>query len=486
VALAWFATLSALVVLALSWKFPLDPDLFWHLRAGGDILAQGIPRVDWYSHTFANFPWVDHEYAQEVFMIWLHRLGGFRLLSIVYAVIVTLAVLLGIKWSLPKRISWFGSLLAGLAFAALAQSFLGARPQMFTYAFILLALGIARRLVERPKSRLIWLLPPLFAVWANWHGSFIAGLIIIFILVSAKALFLLVPGRFEVGPRWSLGDVVRLFVVFALCVAATFFNPYGTGVWVEAIRTLGDRALHQNIVEWFAPHLYSRHGPAFFVVSGLLFVTLLVRQKRLSLVEAGWLFAFWGAGLSAVRNIPLFYLVALPLLAAAAEELIPKVFERGIRQWLALGLATLGSAALVAWRVPLVDLWQFDNRPDLAEQSKYPVGASAYLAEHQDMRGLNMFNEYGWGGYLLWRVPYAKTFIDGRMPSWELEGVRIIDDYFKADRAEDGWPEIFTTYQVGLVVVRPQHRLVAKLGLDQRFEEVFRDDLAVIFAKKDR
>ena len=136
--LVWFAAVAVAALFFLVWKLPTDPDLFWHIRAGNDILAQGLPRVDWYSYTMPNFLWVDHEWALQVPMALLERLGGLRLVSIGFALLITAILTLGLKWALPRRVEWPWVLVSSLAIAALSWSFLGSRPQMVTYGLLLL------------------------------------------------------------------------------------------------------------------------------------------------------------------------------------------------------------------------------------------------------------------------------------------------------------------------------------------------------------
>src|SRR3990172_9409964 len=103
IALAWFATPLVIAIFFAVWRTPLDPDLFWHIRSGNDILSQGIPHTDWYSFTFADFAWVHHEYAQDVVMALVERVGGLRLVALYYALLVTLTYTLVLRWALPRK-----------------------------------------------------------------------------------------------------------------------------------------------------------------------------------------------------------------------------------------------------------------------------------------------------------------------------------------------------------------------------------------------
>ena len=65
----------------------------------------------------------------------------------------------------------------------------------------------------------------------------------------------------------------------------------------------------------------------------------------------------------------------------------------------------------------------------------------------------NLFNNYGWGGYLIWKLPERKVFIDGRMPSWRQNEQFVFGDYVKIAEAQDGFDKILQKYNVGLVLI---------------------------------
>src|SRR5438874_1176872 len=73
-----------------------------------------------------------------------------------------------------------------------------------------------------PDARALWLAPPLFALWANAHGGFPAGLAVLALYLGCRALAAL----------WSAGragwrEAGRYGLVLAACGLATLANPYG-------------------------------------------------------------------------------------------------------------------------------------------------------------------------------------------------------------------------------------------------------------------
>ena len=57
--------------------FFVDPDLWWHIKVGQDILAtHRWPTVDPYSFTVAGHPWIAYEWLGDVLLAWVAKTGG--------------------------------------------------------------------------------------------------------------------------------------------------------------------------------------------------------------------------------------------------------------------------------------------------------------------------------------------------------------------------------------------------------------------------
>ncbi|MGH9408161.1 MAG: hypothetical protein ACRD1V_01755, partial [Vicinamibacterales bacterium] len=206
--LALFAGITRTVV---------DPDLWGHLRFGGDILARGLPRLDPYSFT-SDIPWVNHEWLAEVVMNLAWKAGGTAgliLLKLAAAAIALSFVALiltrdddlhGIARDLPCYAALIG----------MWQRVFVVRPQIFSVALFATLLWILRS-AERGRAARLWLLPAVFAVWVNLHGGWIVGL-------SVLAMWAVVEAspfrRFDIDGRVLVGAVIA-------AALATLVNPYG-------------------------------------------------------------------------------------------------------------------------------------------------------------------------------------------------------------------------------------------------------------------
>jgi GNAT superfamily N-acetyltransferase len=157
-----------------------DPDIWWHLRTGQWIVEHGaVPTTDPFSSFGLGKPWVAYSWLFELLVYGLYRglgLGGILL----YRVVLTLAVALSVHRLVAKREPRFAVALGLVGAALLALlPLMNERPWLFTILFSALTLDVVLDLRAGRSTRAAWLLPPLFALWANLHIQFVYGLFLL-------------------------------------------------------------------------------------------------------------------------------------------------------------------------------------------------------------------------------------------------------------------------------------------------------------------
>jgi hypothetical protein len=415
----------------VSWR-KLDPDFGWHLAAGNYIRAHGIPAHDLFTYTAPNFPWIDHEWGNDVFTSILYSIGSYGLAAIFY----------GILWAAALVISAPKARLSVLLLAALALIlYVGVRPEAWTVLF----LAITIRILEGKREQLTWLLPILFIFWANLHAGFIVGLaMIIFVgIVKRKP---------------------KLFIVALLSALATIINAYGFRLYSEVFRTLFDSSLHSQVDEW-APFRFNAAGMLFIVLWAVGFMLFDRKKLRAWLRPSTPLLL---SAISATRNVPLF-------VTNATSELDSYVtrFRKEIRiEVKNIPLASRFFVALeilIAVFVVIFCIFRTLNPLKVSADSQYPAEAVAYLKAH-GCKGGNIFNDYQFGGYLIWKLPGQKVYIDGRMPSWKnSSGEKYVSKYISLFNRPDSYKNEFATYSVRCSLLQNgkfEYNLISQLNRD--------------------
>jgi hypothetical protein len=116
---------------------------------------------------------------------------------------------------------------------------------------------------------------------------------------------------------------------------------------------------------------------------------------------------------------------------------------------------------------------------DLAISSEYPVNAVNFLRRHPQPGPL--YNNLGWGGFLMWYMPDYPVAVDGRN---DLYGDELDQLFYNSQSAETGYLTDPYLNEAGVVVLDASMPLAKILTADSRFHLIYQDALAVVFARK--
>jgi len=396
--------------LALCWH-KLDPDFGWHLKAGDYYRQHGIPSRDIFTYTARNFPWINHEWGNDLLVSLVYTIGGYGLLSGLYAAIWTAVFYLRARTV---------SLLFLAAGISAMLPFAGIRPVAWT----VLLFTILLNLLDRPKKPPLWLIPLMFGLWANLHGGFIIGLAVI--------LYYFVHYRQSYYSK-----------LLGLSIVATFVNPYGPRLYVEIGRTLFDSHLHNQIAEW---NTFTVYGPSLVFIC-LWWAGFWIFERRPLKNWLGLSPLLFAASMSANRNTPLFTAAALPDLERFYRQFrreVPKKLNRAAKIILYSFTAVVAGAVIYG---AYPSFWPWGSRED-----GYPAQAVAFLQQHPCAG--HLFNDYNYGGYLIWKLPSEPVYIDGRMSSWrDKSGQKYLNTYLSMDNSAVRNRQ-FSKYDIKCVLLR--------------------------------
>src|SRR5208282_3285636 len=317
-----FAAILLLGLLAMTARTATDPDLWWHLRTGQWIVEAGhVPHSDPFSFTRAGQAWVSHEWLSEVAFYELWKHAGPPALIVFSAVITTAGFLLLYLRCLSRggQRHWAAAATALGALAA-APSW-GARPQMFTFTLASLLLWLLERGENRPK--LLFWIPPLFLLWLNLHAGFALGPALLF----AYGVGIIVETAVG-NTAWHEARpiILRVLLLLLACLILVPLNPSGAQLYRYPFDTLRSHGMRSLIGEWRSPDFHQALYVPFLIVWLLVLTALAscrVRPKGRMIVPL-LLTSF--AALDAARHIPIFVLVAIPVIAAALPAASSSLF----------------------------------------------------------------------------------------------------------------------------------------------------------------
>jgi hypothetical protein len=465
-----------------------DGDTGWHIRAGQWIIANGrVPRLDIFSFTRPDQPWYAWEWLSDVLMAWLHGVGGMQ--AVLLAAIVLLCVTFALLYRLIQKKS--GSVLVAFVLTAIAAGGSSihwlARPHLFTILFLVVFYSI----VEEKRMRLLWILPFATVIWANLHGGFLAGILLICVYAGGEAISALLARDSELRRAatrrsWQYG------VTGLACLAASLLNPYCWRLHVHLIAFLTDPAYFRSIAEFASISFRHPLAPFFELMLFLGVATALwsLMRRRFSwfLLLAGWAHL----ALLSIRNIPLFMIVAAPPVGLAVVEwmrvLQTEAAGSGLH-FLFRGFTTLSARLDAAnagprWHftgpaaVLMLAVLMYGRSPSSQLQAEYdrktyPAAAVAALRFSD-----RILSSDTWGGYLIYRRFPAKVFVDGRS---DFYGAAFEAEYAHVLSARYDWEAILASHDVDTILLAVDAPLSSVLKGSTNWRAAYDDGIAIIF-----
>ena len=455
-------------IFAFSVRNIAEPDIWWHLRNAQYLLQyHAFPNVDTYSFGAAGSPWINFEWLSEVpFLL------GFKAMGLQGVLLVYLTVLVMIYTALYYMTCRAGADCKSATIVILLAILLGVvsfGPRMLLFGWLcmvglLLALERFRR-----TGKGLWLLPPLFALWINLHGSWVFGMAVLVVAIASG----LVEGEWGLveARRWSPVELKKLLIVFAACLAALFANPFGYKLVLYPFDLLfRQQSVMSGMDEWQSVDFSNGNGKLALIMIFALLAAALFSRRRWRLDEVILMaFALW-ASLSHIRFLFFAGLIVSPILAPHLRLFPP--YDREIdKPW--LNAAIIGGVA-----GSLIFFFPSEAKLQQKVSGKYPTAALEFM-QNQHISG-RIFNAYGWGGYMEWNAPQVKPFIDGRSDIFAYNGT--LDDYLHAVLIKQPF-EILDKYKIDYVLVPPQP-LAYVLEHSPAWCAIYSDGVAKLYARR--
>jgi hypothetical protein len=452
------------------------PDIYWTLLAGDWMVSHkalletdpftSAPHV---SGTLLNVQWL----ADLVYYA-LDALGGLPMVITGTALVVvatyTLLLAAAVTASGHLRLSCVSVWLVYV----LGASNLSPRPQTLAYPlFALFLLGVMRA-EWRKDYRLLFLLPPATALWANLHGSFFTGFVLL--ACAAAARILTMRNLYAARPY---------AITLAACVLASLLNPYGVGSLVYVASIGSNPVIRDFVTEWAPTTVNWREGIMFF--SSLLVLGFLAYRSRLRLtvLEILLLIVFGYLAWSSVRAVVWWGLLLAPILARLLGRVVPNRLaatrEKPLLNAAILCLIAGLALSSLPWFKSSLSILPPDKRGLFSPDT--PVAVGDYLRTHAPPNGGLFLNNQAWGGYLEWATwPTHRVLLDGRI---ELHPPRVWFDYLDIVFPSARWGRLVDQYGIGYAVLSKAEEgdLIADLRLDTGWRTDYEDDQAVVFER---
>ncbi len=503
--------------IVLSMKNIREPDLWWQLRTGTYILEnQQIPETDILSYSYEGTSWINVKWGYEVLQALTARLGGpemlpllqvFLTLLLLYILFVSIRVW-GKKLQGPDYRPGFGGVLVLFLALVLLENRMTGRPEavshVMTAAFALLFI-----LHRHTSTRLIWLLIPLQALWANLHEAYGMGVVLAGIFTGAAWFeYLYLKKRDWARSTSAQRKPWTITLVSILAFVAIAANPRGwimLGHPVEIFSQLGENKYTIELYPFFVREYWNLRT-VLALLAALFCLKFMAGsasppasqkhkppkpwQRVIMKVGTGYTLFFLAMlylALSANRNLPFLVVAFVPMLGVAADRILHR--QENPTRPSSVGLTILLVGVIIYVSVVSNLYYRVFNPRDRygleVHAEKTPIGAANFLKQHE-IEG-KAFTDFLCSSFLLWELrPHFKTYIDLR--DLDIFPAIFFENNFKLYQFPDKvWPYADADMQFDYIVLLNEpvfQQLHRYLLTTPDFDLVYGDLLASVYLRK--
>jgi len=491
------------------WRSNLDPDFGWHLFLGKKMVESGSLIHDHigYNSRLSQIATIDHEWLSDLLLYLGYDHFGYLFLILFFFILLFAVfyfldnVLKSLKINSDIRLGTIS-----VIFLSMIPLY-GVRLQVLIWLGAAIALFIHYKIASRRIRYIAYFI--LFLVGNNLHAGYLPLVVI--------PLFLETEWQTPIKILFRK-NIINLISLGAILLLAISLNINGLGYWSLVLDMTVNRGYLKGIQEWLPVYSIPPLFLVEFILPLVFFIFLLAVNsywKKLKPNELALIAIFAYLGIQSRRNFPLFMVVATPTLALATQSFIGQFATNAKKQ----GYFLYSSIMLF-----LIGLFIFANIPSRnfnvntlkdpwSEETDYPVGATKFLSEEMSSDD-NLFNPYEWGGYLLWRNPGLKVFIDGRGPQSQIPGkeATLLEEYNKfLGSDQEVMRQKLDEYNISIVLARkyqpspldpllktilkfsspqkiqslehPRNNLLEFLRAETEWAKVYEDTISVVFTR---
>ncbi|MFA6514355.1 MAG: hypothetical protein WCT50_03670 [Patescibacteria group bacterium] len=454
--------LFLLVVIVFAQKIEFSAvDLGRHLENGRLVFEnRDVLFKNFYSYTEPETRFINHHWLAGVIFYAVYFLGGFKLLSLFNILLAVLTFFAFFKLA-QKKASFLIAAILAIPIIFLFSERVEIRPEIFSYLFLALTWLVLENKNFSRKKRL-FILIPLFVLWANIHIYFFIGLILIALKLIEKFLlnFVIQLGEFKKRAHGSLLAVKSQIIDFLLIIVVCIITPnhiFGLLYPLNIFKNYGYQIAENKSIFFLDDLMLNYNFQIFKLVLILLLISFISTWFFTKKIR--WFNSFLGLffslfALFASRNIALFGLVALVLIGAGIYQ--PLIFLKskffiifpkfsGFRRWYIFVLVISFIFFVIIYFIA-----DYSGRHNFLKGEfglGLRIGSEDSFQFFKD-NGVSgpIFNNYDAGSALIFGLaPTQKVFVDNRPEAYSSRFFTEI--YLPMQQNEGQWKKYLEQYK---------------------------------------
>lgn len=486
------ATLIALIFAsaAILLSMPLwDIDMWWHLSTGRYLVEQGalmqedVFTLNGESITEARRLVLSGYWAGQIVFYAVYSLFSEWGLIILRVFLLLLTMSAAYQLCKRLRVDFLVCVLFLLVAALMNVHFSGLRPQIFSFAFASVIVGMlegatVRLSEEKVDLRFLVLMPTIMLVWANMHRGFMMGTVIIGIYGISE-----IARRFIFREKFDRAVLSYLLMMLA-AVSASLLNPNTYMPYVDLMH-IESGELQQITSEYASPVTLMSLGVhllPYWVLVACAALVLLCYNRKMQIRHAALIIFMMAISLKSFRYIAFFMYAAGPVVAFYISDMLRgKIQSVRIKE----AAAVLIVAGLLVYSIGQSGGTVMRSIESPVDMARFPVAATDMIIQSKATG--NIFNHFNWGGYLMWRLyPEHKVFIDGRALNDEM-----LYDYKHMLWSPQVMGMLLNKYAINTVIIPLGNPITGKkyvlpqvLAKDVGWHLAHADDLALVYVRR--
>jgi hypothetical protein len=476
-------TLRRLVIVVLLYCIPasqamapvVDPDIWWHLRAGQWIIDHGqIPVTDPFSAFGSGKLWIAYSWLYEILAYALFKTLG--LLGIlVFTVLMSFLIALVLHVVLRRaRLPFIIEVLSVAVALGAMSNLVSPRSWLFSILFFTVELFILFYVRQTDKIAPLLALPPLFILWANLHMQFVYGLAVVGLFL-VEVLLSQFPSLSLCAHRRPNTSPGRVSLLLLACLLATLITPYHFLIYRPILEVIGQTGAFQLILELLP---LSFRSLTDWLVIGLTIGGAFVLGWQRAWVPFPTLLLIMGTFLAfrARRDVWVLVLAAVFIITEFGS------FVRTEPSFAFTKFRTICAIFALTVAIFLIGLHRqiSEHQLESVVEQRFPAAAVKFINDKNYPGPL--YNHFNWGGYLIWALPRLPVSMDGRM---NLHGDERIERSANTWSGLTGWERDPELEKARLVIGDPKLALMNLMRRDSRFKLVYEDAIAAVFVSAD-
>ncbi len=476
-----FAPILVFIATSVDRNYQTD---FWHHLARGQAMAeQGrLVNQDLFTYTVAGVSFQDANWLTQLIYHYVFQAGGLPLVQLANSFVLTIVMAVVVALCLLSSRSFMASAAMGIfAFLGLWQLLI-IRPQTFS----LLLFVLIYTMLELAQRRRSWLvLPPLLmALWANMHGGFPIGLVLVGSYVLAA---LWDSWQLRGKDFWRNGKLWCFALCLLACLSATLINPYGWRVY-EYVGVTSSVANARRIDEWLPPGLQLFAGKVWVASVLLILFLFALPGRRPRATEVSLVLCFLPLSCGSIRMVAWWLLIIAPIAAGLIMENVRGFFtfeEKPETPTRSAAITVLVLAIVAVSCVPVLEEYNpvlnWLGRTKRTEDDLYRLASKL---KQEEGKG-RIFSRFEWGEYFGWSLaPQYKIFMDGRI---EIYPDDVWQDFSAITRGRADWEKVLDRYGVDYLVLDSSGfnaDLILQVRESDLWEEMAASGNAILFRKR--